>query len=502
MKQRVSDVITEEIVSTWEKGDVISISAGTGVGKSYFVKNVLYEYAKKRGEKILFLIHRTNCVTQFREEIKRDNKKDIIDIQTYQSIEAECRTGEPYNFRDYSYIVSDEFHYFIKDSSFNRFAEIGLEEILKQNDKIRIFMSATGGNMIAYFKNFRKIKVKEYEIKSNFDFINELYFYRKKSTLETIIQDCIDKQEKVIIFMQSTEEANELYKQYKNYAIFNCSTSNPKNKKYLKDIDENKIKMMLKREKFEESLLITTTAMDAGVNILDSSVRNIICDLYNIDDIIQCIGRKRIVQDREKIDVYIKEQSMAELKKPLQKYKKINKKVEILLRFGIECYIQEYPRDIEVSGVFYDDIEEDGKLVKKVNHLVWGNSVLREGEYENYLNFGYKGCVAESLERPKLEIEPYFQFVDYEEVIQRNSITPYLEKVANKRLYKEEQANLIEVLNKNGLKKKNISNASTYLKRLKTNYTIDSFKDRRRKLSDGTENPNRDKVYWKVSYLG
>ncbi len=47
------------------------------MGKSYFIKNNLYEYAKKQGKKILFLLHRKNAITQFEQEIKRDKKEDI-----------------------------------------------------------------------------------------------------------------------------------------------------------------------------------------------------------------------------------------------------------------------------------------------------------------------------------------------------------------------------------------------------------------------------------------
>ncbi|MBU3161645.1 DEAD/DEAH box helicase family protein [Clostridium frigoris] len=65
MYKRVSDLITTDVVRTWNKGDIITIRAGTGAGKSYFVKTILYAFAKKNHKRILFLIHRTNCVDQF-----------------------------------------------------------------------------------------------------------------------------------------------------------------------------------------------------------------------------------------------------------------------------------------------------------------------------------------------------------------------------------------------------------------------------------------------------
>lgn len=37
---RVSDVVTIKKVKSWMPGDVITIKAGTGVGKSYFIKTI------------------------------------------------------------------------------------------------------------------------------------------------------------------------------------------------------------------------------------------------------------------------------------------------------------------------------------------------------------------------------------------------------------------------------------------------------------------------------
>ena len=48
--------------------------------------------------------------------------------------------------------------------------------------------------------------------------------------------------------------------------MFNCSKNNSD---YYKYVDKEKIKNMLTNEKFEDLILITTTCMDAGVNLID-----------------------------------------------------------------------------------------------------------------------------------------------------------------------------------------------------------------------------------------
>ena len=85
MKQRITDVISKEDAESWTPGSNILISAPMGAGKSYFCKNTLYELAKEVGGKILMLIHRSNCVEQFKYEIEEDGKSDVIDVITYTS---------------------------------------------------------------------------------------------------------------------------------------------------------------------------------------------------------------------------------------------------------------------------------------------------------------------------------------------------------------------------------------------------------------------------------
>lgn len=86
-KIRVSDLIKIEDIKKWKPNDNILISSPMGAGKSYFCKNILYEVAKSVQGKILMLIHRSNCVDQFRYEIETDGKGDVIEVITYQSLE-------------------------------------------------------------------------------------------------------------------------------------------------------------------------------------------------------------------------------------------------------------------------------------------------------------------------------------------------------------------------------------------------------------------------------
>ena len=67
---KVTDLIKEEYM-TWKQGDIISLSAGTGSGKTYFVINVLAKYAKENNKLILYLVPRTKLKKQVLARLKK-----------------------------------------------------------------------------------------------------------------------------------------------------------------------------------------------------------------------------------------------------------------------------------------------------------------------------------------------------------------------------------------------------------------------------------------------
>lgn len=118
----ISEIISEKEIKTWENQNIL-ITAPTGAGKSYFIKNKLYDYALANDKKILYLLPRLDTVLQFRDEIQRDKKTDIITIKSYQEIEKRELKKVETDLSNYDYIVVDECHYFLSDSKFN-FAQI------------------------------------------------------------------------------------------------------------------------------------------------------------------------------------------------------------------------------------------------------------------------------------------------------------------------------------------------------------------------------------------
>lgn len=389
--KRVSNLITTDVVRTWSIGDVITIKAGTGAGKSHFIKTILYAFAKANHKKILMLIHRTNCVNQFEAEIKKDKKTDVIHIKTYQALESlKNKHKKEFDFSEYEYIVCDEFHYFLGDAGYNKTTDMSLSMILEQTFVTKIFMSATGDYMKGYIKSIKKVETIDYELPINFNFIEDLTFFNKDETIDKFIEDAIGSGFKCIFFIESAKRAYELYLKYKNHCLFNCSKSNKKHYKY---VNTDKIQNMLIEERFEEQILITTTCLDAGVNIRDDDVKHIICDVKDVGSLIQCIGRKRLKDSSDKFHLYIKTIGNKQLGGMKSQLLLKIEMADYLNKHTVKEYIEKYPRINDFNHIVYDAIvSEENKCTKKVNELMYYKSTLDIYDINKmlaYKNYGY-----------------------------------------------------------------------------------------------------------------
>lgn len=342
-KMRVSDVITVEEIRKWKNGDVVSISAPCGAGKSYFIKNVLYKYAKSIGKKILMLIHRSACVNQFALEIENAGKSDVIDIRTYQSIEFALTNGNYGVFsKDYGFVVSDEFHYFVEDSGFNCFTDLSFNAIVKYPNAVKIFMSATGDVMEHMMGKSvcRKSKMYHYSAQADFSHIASLNFFYQNETKRTLAYRLKKANKKAIFFCQSVEEAHSLYNEFRDCSLFLCGRNTVNGKKYYADVNEEKIKEMLEKQRFEEQFLFCTACFDAGSNVVDEDLHIIVVDMMNISSLIQCVGRKRSQGSNDKIHLFIKGISNKQIGGLISKRRTGLQRADFLMQNDTRTYVE------------------------------------------------------------------------------------------------------------------------------------------------------------------
>lgn len=465
---RVTDLITIEETRSWKDNDIITITAGTGAGKSYYIKNILYLVAEERKQKILFLIHRSNCKDQFYNELRSSNKTKTIHLMTYQHIESYyLKNNKMLDLSEYNYIVCDEFHYFISDAAFNKTTDISLNTILKQS-AVKIFMSATPEIIKGYLNKIKGLETIDYNINIDYNFIDNLYFYSKDDALDYIIKGVIDNNSKAIIFMNNVEKAYKAFTKYKDNCIFNCSSNNSK---YYKYVDKELIQDILKNEKFENNILITTSCFDAGINIIDNDLKHIVINgFFDIDIIKQMIGRKRLQNKDDKINIFVRSFSNNQIGGYKTKLNKRIQKAEYFKKNGINKYIDRYYKDSDKTDIIYDAVNEKGELTKKLNELMYYKLKKDILVLDYMLNdkIGYCNYI---IDKFNIDKKNYF-FIEGDN--NKMELNEYLESLTGKELYKEEQKELIKKidLKVNGRQQKSYSKLNEGLKMLKLPYII------------------------------
>lgn len=377
---RVRELIGQEYLQ-WEKGEVITITAGTGKGKSDFIKKELYERAKSENEKILFFLHRSNTVSQFEIELAEETKSDCITLMTYQAFQVSLLKEEAIDLTEYKYIVCDEYHYFSNDSSFNKFTDVALNALLaNQKDSILILMSATNGFINSYLEDDLKVQIKHYTIPISYDFIKSIEFYIKETELYGLLDHQLKNGIKTIIFMDSAKKSYEAYEKYRKHSMFVCSEGNTT---YSSKMDIVKRDKLLENQKFDDLFLFTTQTLDAGLNIIDDELNCIVADIADIDTLIQCIGRIRLVDDNDKVKLLIRNRTKAMLGEDSKKVKKKLRHVDYFKQHGLQDYAKKFYREPDESQVVYYEINQKEYFELKVNELAYKHLVYKQKVIES-----------------------------------------------------------------------------------------------------------------------
>ncbi|MDN4600756.1 hypothetical protein P5G61_05925 [Paenibacillus sp. F6_3S_P_1C] len=488
----ITDIIGHE-VEQWQQGEIITIEAGTGVGKSYFIKNTLYEKAKREGTKILFLVNRKRLGEQFQHEIEKDNKTDVIDIYLYQYIEQALRKGNHSFSERYKYIACDEFHYFLSDSLFNSNTEDSFNMIMAHTDKTKIFMSATANAMMKYFISLG-IEHRQYQVAPEYNSIRNLYFYQKDAIVDQFLEQ-IPSTHKAICFLKSSTRAYKLHKKFNN-SLFVCAETG--RSKYRRYVSKEKLKSMLISERFDERYLFTTTTLDNGINLKDKDIKYIVSDIEDIDLLIQCLGRKRSLDGHDKVTVIIKDISNKLLYRKKSEAEKLILPALYFKEHGSKEYANKYIRGKNDNEIVYDRMSPNEIGYEKVVNELRLHKVDYDIKiYEDMLNKenGYMNYI-----QTKLQQEDY-KLLD--ETYQQSTLADYLDSIVGQRLYKLEQKQLIEKVNlKDGYNRlqKSCRLINEYFVANNIPFNIkDKNRDNRRKLDDGSENSYFTKTFWTVA---
>jgi len=390
----VTECIQQDYLD-WKCGDIVTISAGTGNGKSHFVKNTLYDYAKRKGKRILFFLHRTNTLEQFEAEIAAEGKSDVIDLITYQSFEKAIIRQNQLDLWMYEFIICDEYHYFGNDSSFNKYTDLSLNEIIEGADeRVVVLMSATNEFIKEYLHNRKLITPKEYVLPANYDYVKTLEFFDDDQLIIDGLKRRVENGEKAVIFIKSANDCYELYKQFEEHSMFICGKSHSK----YQYVDEEKRDKLLTNQKFDDLFLFTTQTLDAGLNIIDDDLHFIIVDMADPDVLVQCVGRKRI-RDAESdyVHLVVKNRSNGRLGYDKGNLTTRMKHAKFLDEHSQEDYDQEFYREPDPYQLVYYEPLPNGLYKIGVNQLLFDSYKYKYKRLEDIQEMagGYRQIIVE-----------------------------------------------------------------------------------------------------------
>jgi hypothetical protein len=348
----VSDGIGEGF-KHWRPSQPIFISSQTGFGKNTFIECDLIQYLydlnydngkllkyKPDGDKkILILTNRIALSKQINERIG-NIVGEVAEVVSYQSfIDKEMK------WKRYSYVVCDESHFFTSDAMFNPHTDLILDKIVRKfRNAIRIYMSSTLCTCIQYILD-KERSIERFEVMSkggkdeddegvyiapsflyykfdrDYSYLN-VHYFDSFTDLEDGIKDSVAIGEKWLIFLDDKDGCEDLKETLEPIIIkvLKLEADDEKKKKspimviHSGSKGKPSYEEFVLKEKFEGSILITTSVIDNGVNIKDSKVKHIVVTDINKDKVLQMLGRKR-VEDNEIVNLYLMRSTTGKMKK-------------------------------------------------------------------------------------------------------------------------------------------------------------------------------------------
>ena len=338
----VTDGLRDEI-KHWTPADPIMIDAPTGIGKNTFVLEECIPRAVQAKRNILIISNRIALSVQQKRAVMESVKspmryrltdKGVLETETFDNVKVityhrlrtlfEDKDNEDW-LRKVMFVILDECHFFVADSLFNEWCGYYLEKIVwRFSNAIRIYLTATSWDVLYPIAEAEKSKYHQF-VKPNYwqplrrclryyfprDFSNyKLNFVSSVDDLPLLIESSQD--EKWLIFIDNKQKGKNLA----NELGTKCAYLDSENK-------ENDVwKQIVKNQNFDKRVLVTTSVLDNGINIVDDKLKNIIVFSDSRTSIIQMIGRKRC-KENESINLWVCDVPFDKAQHYYQEYKRL-----------------------------------------------------------------------------------------------------------------------------------------------------------------------------------
>ena len=310
----------------WQPKNPVMLDLPPGTGKTTFVYDVLLEEALNRGMNLLLVSNRVALSSQQKfaimERTHDPRKKLLTDegvrqtedfgpvrVITYHRLSAllHDKTSIPW-ITNLAYVVFDEAHFFAADALFNPNTDYYLRLACQRfSNSVRVYMTGTSWDILepladAELKYYRHPRtfVPQYVPPREFirytrspDFSSyTLHFFRELSDLTPKILG--NSREKWLVFTDSKERGKAFETSLGDKCLYLDADSKS-------TAEWNTI---ISAKRFEQQVLVTTSALDNGINIIDSGVKNIAIVADNRTSLIQMMGRKRLGKG-EKVNLWV-----------------------------------------------------------------------------------------------------------------------------------------------------------------------------------------------------
>lgn len=268
-------------------------------------------------------------------------------------------------------------------------------------------------------------------------------------------------------FCSTAEEAYYNSLKYKD-SKFICSQNN---KIYSKFSADDERANLISKDKFDCKILFCTKVLDNGINIKDRNLRHIIIDMLDPVTLIQCLGRKRILDKDDNINLYIKNYDSRKLAIASTN---LAKKIELaneLIYLGKDSFLKKYKK------ITLDDIIDNDMTFNRAKYFCYKY-------YQNLYyqlkcdedNLGYAKYICKQLGKNPNE------FIYFEQNLENKNFLNLLNENLNVRLmgeqketFKNDFFNCIILPKKTDYRKKGLGSANSILKEIGLNYNIKSM---------------------------
>lgn len=319
--------------------EIILLGIGTGRGKTRFALKTYCPYLMEQGKTVLYLCNRAKLKEQIFKQIDGHKITKNVTLISYQKLQELIRAGDA--IPTFDAYICDEAHYFLADSEFNLYTDVSYDYLLRQTDATIIFMTATYHNIFKRIKKdvateggiiARQSPLQMYILPTDYGYVNKIHWFRSSDLygiIDTILRDTDDK---VLYFCNSLKKMQKFYNHYSptfgmdgdvekkyaketnlQYMDFYCSDYS-ENTWANKHCNSDAIIGNIGDDyQFKNRVLVSTKCIDSGLSLKGRKLKHIICDVFDLESAIQCLGRKRILDKNDTCTFYIRDYQSYEI---------------------------------------------------------------------------------------------------------------------------------------------------------------------------------------------